>query len=310
MQLLKDLLQIQSPSGNELPMRDFLINYIVKNENLFKVKPALHYGQEFQNCLAVSFGVPRTAIFAHMDTVAYMAKYNNTLIEIGSPAGENGDVLVGKEFLTGNEAEVILKKEEDEHGDAAWSYESAKIWHRGTELVYKYNYTEDNDHIYSCYLDNRIGIYNALKVAETLENGMLVFTCWEEHQGGSAAHMARFVHDEFGVKKALISDITWISEGIIMGDGTVISLRDAAIPRRDFVLDIIKVAQENNMPFQIEVEDCGGSDGNEIQKVPYSIDWCFVGVPCDNMHSAREKILKSDLETTIKLYEKLMQALA
>ncbi|MGZ5303747.1 MAG: M20/M25/M40 family metallo-hydrolase, partial [Bacteroidia bacterium] len=137
-----------------------------------------------------------------------------------------------------------------------------------------------------------------------------VFTCWEEHQGGSAAHMARFVHDEFGVKKALISDITWISEGIKMGDGTVISLRDAAIPRRDYVLDIIKIARENNLPYQLEVEEFGGSDGTEIQKIPYSIDWCFVGVPCDNMHSSMEKVLKADLLTTIKLYEKLMHALA
>lgn len=310
MQLLKELLKIQSPSGNEAPMRDFLIKYFDENASLFKTKPVLHFGLEFQNGLAVSFGKPRVAIFAHTDTVGYMTKYDNTLIEIGSPGGENGDILIGKEFGSNNDVEVVLKKEESEEHDPHWSYDYNRVLHRGTELVYKPGYTEDDEYIYSPYLDNRIGIFNALKAAETLENGMLVFTCWEEHQGGSAAHMARFVHDEFGVKKALISDITWISQGIKMGDGTVISLRDAAIPRRDYVLEIIEIAKKNNLPYQLEVEECGGSDGNEIQKVPYSIDWCFVGVPCDNMHSSKEKILKADLETTIKLYEKLMHALA
>ncbi|RYD72222.1 MAG: M20/M25/M40 family metallo-hydrolase [Sphingobacteriales bacterium] len=308
MQLLKDLLKIQSPSGNELKMRDFLIDYFQKHENLFKTKPVLHYGAEFQNCLAVSFGVPRVAIFAHIDTVAYMTRYKKELIEIGSPTAKNGDILVGKEF--GDEFEKLIEvkfikqKKEDE---AAYSYEYDRILHRGTELCYKPNFKEKDGVIQSPYLDNRIGIYCALKAAETLENGMLVFTCWEEHQGGSAAHMARFVHDEFGIKKALISDVTWISDGINLGDGTVISLRDDAIPRRDYVLEIIQIAKKYNLPYQLEVEDSGGSDGNEIQNVPYSIDWCFVGIPCDKMHSSKEKILKSDLETTILLYEKLMQ---
>jgi putative aminopeptidase FrvX len=310
MQLLKDLLQIQSPSGNETPMRDFLINYFKQNQSLFKVKPVLHYGDEFQDGLAVSFGKPKVAIFAHMDTVAYMAKYNNALIEIGSPAGENGDILIGQEFGTELETEVILQKEEDENGEIKWFYNvTDKVLHRGTELVYKPDYKEDESYISSPYLDNRIGIYNALKVAETLENGMLVFTCWEEHQGGAAAQMSRFVHDEFGVRKVLISDVTWVSEGIKQGNGTVISLRDEAIPRRNYVLEIINIARRNNLLYQVEVEDIGGSDGHEIQKVPYSIDWCFIGVPCENMHSSKERILKADLENTIKLYATLIKEL-
>ena len=310
MLLLKDLLQIQSPSGNETLMRDFLINYFKQNQSLFKVKPVLHYGDEFQDGLAVSFGKPKVAIFAHMDTVAYMTKYNNALIEIGSPAGENGDILIGQEFGTGVEVEVVLQKEEDENGEIKWFYNvTDRVLHRGTELVYKPDYKEDESYVSSPYLDNRIGIYNALKVAETLENGMLVFTCWEEHQGGAAAQMSRFVHDEFGVRKVLISDVTWVSEGIKQGNGTVISLRDEAIPRRNYVLEIINIARRNNLLYQVEVEDIGGSDGHEIQKVPYSIDWCFIGVPCENMHSSKERILKADLENTIKLYATLMKEL-
>jgi len=310
MQLLKDLLQIQSPSGNETPMRDFLINYFKQNQSLFKVQPQLFFGDEFQDGLAVSFGKPKVAIFAHMDTVAYMARYNNALIEIGSPAGESGDVLIGEEFGTGLEAEVILQKEEDENGENKWFYNvDSKVLLRGTELVYKPNVVDDEEYIQSPYLDNRIGIYNALKVAETLENGMLVFTCWEEHQGGAAAQMSRFVHDEFDIRKVLISDVTWVSEGIKQGLGTVISLRDEAIPRRKYVLQIIEIANKSNLPYQVEVEDLGGSDGHEIQKVPYSIDWCFVGMPCENMHSSKERILKADLENTIKLYVALMKEL-
>ena len=44
-------------------------------------------------------------------------------------------------------------------------------------------------------MDNRLGVWNALKVAEKLENGIICFSAWEEHGGGSAGYLAKFIYE-------------------------------------------------------------------------------------------------------------------
>src|SRR5687768_1251715 len=97
MELLRKLTTIPAPSGHEDLMRDFLMSWFEENKNRFRARPVIHAGDDMQSCLAVSFGKPRTAVFAHMDTVAFMVKYGSELIEIGNPEPTSGDVLVGED---------------------------------------------------------------------------------------------------------------------------------------------------------------------------------------------------------------------
>ena len=78
---------------------------------------------------------------------------------------------------------------------------------------------------------------------------------------------------------------------------------------RSYVEKIISLAKESGIPFQLEVEGSGGSDGTEIQKAPYPIDWCFIGAPEDYVHSPDEKVHKKDIESMLKLYQYLMEKL-
>ena len=71
----------------------------------------------------------------------------------------------------------------------------------------------DENFVQCCYMDNRLGVWNALQVAETLEHGIICFSCWEEHGGGSVGYLAKFIYENYGVKQALISDITWVTKG-------------------------------------------------------------------------------------------------
>jgi putative aminopeptidase FrvX len=90
-----------------------------------------------------------------------------------------------------------------------------------------------------------------------MKDGIIAFTCWEEHGGGSVGYVAEYVYRKYGVRQALISDITWTSDGVEPGKGVVISLRDRNIPRRSFVNKIIAVAQKNHINHQLEVEGMG-----------------------------------------------------
>ena len=158
-------------------------------------------------------------------------------------------------------------------------------------------------------MDNRLGCYNALKLAEELTDGLICFSCWEETGGGSVGYLAKYIYENFGVQQALISDITWKTDGVEHGKGVAISLRDSGIPRRSYVNRIIDLAKESGIPFQLEVEATGGSDGNALQKSPYPFDWCFIGAPEDHVHSPDEKVHKADIQAMIDMYGYLMSRL-
>ena len=302
MKLLKKMCEVHSPAGEELAMTEFLLNYIENNKSNWKVQPTLHYGDGFQDNLILVFGKPRTAIFAHLDSIGFTVKYNNEIVKIGGPVTTEGIVLVGKDS-NGNIAGKIIKK------DKKMFIDFDREIDRGTSLTFKVNFRETDDFVQSCYMDNRLGVWNCLEVAKTLKNGIIVFSSWEEHGGGSVGYLGKFIYEKYGVNQALISDITWITDGIKHGNGCAISLRDSGIPRRTYVNKIISIAKKSNIPFQLEVEDAGGSDGNQLQGSSYPWDWCFVGAPEDNVHSPNEKVNKKDIDSMVNLYKELLEKL-
>ena len=303
MELLKKMCKIHSPSGEEKAMKEFLLDYIKINQNNWKVEPILHFGDGFQDNLILVFGdKPRTAIFAHLDSIGFTVKYNNEIVKIGGPVTTEGIILVGQD-RNGKIEGKLIKKEEKLFIDINREIES------GTSLTFKVDFRDDEDFIQSCYMDNRLGVWNCLEVAKTLENGIIVFSSWEEHGGGSVGYLGRFIYETYGVKQALISDITWVTEGVKHGEGCAISLRDSGIPRRSFVNKIVSIARNSQIPFQLEVENAGGSDGNGLQKSNYPWDWCFVGAPEDNVHSPDEKVHKKDIFSMASLYKKLLEEL-
>jgi putative aminopeptidase FrvX len=238
-----------------------------------------------------------------MDTVGFTVRYFNQLLSIGSPDAEAGTKLVGEDSLGLIECELELDKENHAF------YKFGRPIDRGTALTYKVNFQENKDIIESPYLDDRLGVYNALKVAEKLKDGVIIFSCWEEHGGGSVPYLARHIFKKWKVRQALISDITWATDGVDLGKGVVISMRDRNVPRKVFIDKIIGIAQKSKIDFQLEVEGMGSSDGGELQRSPYPFDWCFVGAPQQNPHTPNEKVHQNDIKSMIALYEVLMKSL-
>ncbi len=303
MKLLQQLCSIPGTSGHESKMTEFLLQYIRKEKKNWKTKPEIYYGDGFQDCIVLKFGKPRTAIFAHLDTIGFTVRYFNQLLPVGSPDAESGTRLVGEDRHGPIECTVEFDK--DNHA----LYKFGRAIERGTPLSYKPDFRESKNFIESPYLDDRLGVYIALKVAETLKDGVIAFTCWEEHGGGSVPYIAEFIYKKWGVKQALISDITWITDGVEHGKGVAISLRDRNIPRRSFIDKIIDIAVKHDVPYQLEVEGAGSSDGGELQRSPFPFDWCFVGAPELHPHSPHEKVHKKDIESMIELYQHSMKEL-
>ncbi|MCL6257777.1 M20/M25/M40 family metallo-hydrolase [Aquiflexum sp. TKW24L] len=299
---LFDLLNVISVSGNETAMTEFLIDHINKRKGQWKVQPDIYFGDNLHDCLLLKFGNPRGAVFAHIDTVGFSARYENQLLPIGGPEIDNGTRLVGEDSLGLISCKIIL------NDDFAF-HDFPRAIDRGTLLSYEQSIILDEEFIQAAYLDNRIGIYNCLNLCDNLENGWIIFSTYEEHGGGSVPYLLHFIQEVAPIEFALISDVTWVTEGVQHHEGVAISLRDKYIPRKKFLDKILKLAEESGIPFQLEVEGIGGSDGREIQFSPYAIDWCFIGPPEDNVHTPNEKISLKDLQSMIDLYSYLMKRL-
>ncbi|MHA7131645.1 aminopeptidase [Algoriphagus namhaensis] len=302
MKILFELLNCTSVSGDEEQIAALILKHIQERKDNWKVVPKVYSGENHHDCILLKFGDPRTAVFAHMDTIGFMARYANELIPIGGPEEIEGTKLVGSDSL--GEIECALRVDEN-----SLYHDFPRRIERGTPLSFKQNIRLTEEFIEAAYLDNRLGLYNALKLCETLENGWVVFTTYEEHGGGSMPFLLKFIQETAPIKQALISDITWVTSGVRHHEGVVISIRDKFIPRRKFLQKVVRLAELSDIPFQLEVEASGGSDGREIQFSPYAIDWCFIGAPEDRVHTPDEKVSLIDLEAMIQLYQYLLPRL-
>jgi putative aminopeptidase FrvX len=305
--LLQELCSIHAPSGNEYNLTQFIISYIEKKSFTWKRKPKIYYGSRLQDCIILAFGCPQTAIYAHIDSVGYTAGHHKKLIPIGSPRARKGTELVGKD----SQGDILCTLDATKNADdkLVLSYNFEREIDPGTSLTFKPHFEETETHISANQLDNRVGVWTALKIAEKLRNGIIVFSCYEEHGGGTVPFLQRFINKRYRIKQALIADITWITEDVLDGKGCAISARDSLIPRRQYVERIIDIARRSGIPYQIEVEQSGGSDGSSLQLSEYAIDWCFVGAPQYNPHEPIEKINKSDINSMLNLYSVLMKEL-
>jgi len=305
--LLNKLIQVRSASSDELRIKEFLLDYIVNEKSSWKVEPKIIEGKGFQDCIILIFGEPRTAIYAHMDTIGFSVGYDSELIKIGGPKVIDGTKLVGID--SGGEIEAELMLIEDEDGSERIQYIFNRKIDRGTILTFKPCFKENNEYVQSPYLDNRLGVWSALMVANNLEDGAIVFSTYEEHGGNSVSFCAKYLMKNYDIYQSLISDITWVTSGIFHNEGVVISMRDYSLPRKSFLNKIIDLANQSGVKFQLEVESTGGSDGGVLQKSDLPIDWCFIGAPEDNVHTPNEKVFKNDIIAMVDMYNFLMKKL-
>jgi hypothetical protein len=226
-----------------------------------------------------------------MDSIGFTVRYQNQLLPIGSPDAEPGTKLVGKDSKGHIECELEYDKENHAF------YRFGRVIDRGTSLTYKINFKDTKVvHSKRLIIDNRLGVYNALKSCRDVEG-------WCDCLQLRGKNMAEAL--------CLTSPNTCTSNGVCgrrsspISPGYQMALSPAkALPfpcatkifrERKLSNRIIEVAQKKKMEFQLEVEGMGSSDGRELQISPYPFDWCFVGAPQQHAHTPHEKVHKADI---------------
>ena len=296
MDLLAQLQAIPGPSGDEGAIAEFVAVYC-------RGIPGTEV-RVISDLVLATRGEPRVAVFAHTDTIGFTQAYERRLVRLGGPRVSGGERV--REVDGPGRARIKLRTK----GEKPEWLLSEKAGRPGSRWVFADPLKFKKDRVTGPYLDNRAGVWNALRTLERCDNVAVFFTPGEEHSGRGAMLGARLAHEELEISQALISDITCDTEWIKNGNGPAVSLRDRLAPRRQFLDRVLQCAEASGIPFQYEVETDGGSDGHALERSGYPVDWVFVGAPQKDSHTPHEECRVSDLHAMADLYAYLVPALS
>ena len=131
MKILEQLCQIHATSGNELAMKEFIIDYVKKEKINWVVQLEVIEGPQFQDYLMLKF-----AVFAHMDSIGFTVRYENQLLPIGGLEATMGYQLVGQDDLGPIECAFTIDDEDHTF------YKFGRPIQRGTDLTFKCYFRE------------------------------------------------------------------------------------------------------------------------------------------------------------------------
>jgi putative aminopeptidase FrvX len=87
-----------------------------------------------------------------------------------------------------------------------------------------------------------------------------------------------------------------------LGQGVALSLIDAAtIAHRGLLIDVEKIALENQIPFTYDLMTVGTTDAGEMHKAFSGVIAMSLSIPCRYFHSHTSLIHLKDLEATTTL---------
>lgn len=294
--LLRSLMTIEATSGDEGRLADEL-----------EAQAAGSRAKTYRigNTVLAVKGAPTLAVFAHIDAIGFTLGYENELIAVGGPSVQDGVAIratVGERVYRGR---IRIEDEDDRLyrlADGEGPPGSRWVYDTPPDLTPKV--------LKGAYLDNRFGVYTALHLLRETENVLVAFTAGEEASGRGALDAGRWIYENTGIRRALICDITWATRHVKPGKGPAVSLRDAFLPRKAWFDQVCDAAERSGIPFQIEIESSGSSDGGMLERSGYGIDWLFVGAPEKGYHTASEALLREDAENMLRLYVHLVSSLS
>ncbi len=81
-----------------------------------------------------------------------------------------------------------------------------------------------------------------------------------------------------------------------------------SISNRDLVTIIKDKCLKNNIPYQLEVNDCGGSEVAVIAQIEHPTAICGISIPAYNIHTAQTIIYNKNIENTLLLLKSVIKS--
>lgn len=139
-----------------------------------------------------------------------------------------------------------------------------------------------------------------------------VFTVMEEIGLVGSGPAAYAVNPDLSIilEGTLCYDIPKLDSHLIptyLNKGPAISLMDrTTLYDIEFRNRIVKIAENNHIPYQYRKSSMGGNDSGKIHTTKEGAITATISVPCRNIHSPTSVMSKKDYENTYKLLKSIL----
>lgn len=333
--LLKKLCMLNGISGDEKPVRDFIINEIKDYVSEYKV-------DNLGNLIAFKKGKKRAAnklmISAHMDEVGFIVTdiTSEGLIKFDEVGGVDRRVLPGRTVLINNNIPGVIgvkpvhlcgsdeKKAISKYSSmyidigADSKKEAQKAVSLGDSISYEQYYSENDYTIMSKALDDRAGCFMMIEMLKSeLEYDTYFTFVVQEEVGLRGAKVAAYsVDPDFAlvIESTTAADIPEVSDSkqvCSVNRGAVISFMDRrTIYDKGLINKAVELSNKNNIKLQFKKAIAGGNDAGAIHQSRGGVRTLAVSLPCRYLHSRISLISKSDIYDTFSLLNLLYKEIA
>lgn len=331
--LLEKLSNIPGISGFEDRVRDFMINELKDYVDEIKV-------DDLGNLIVIKKGEPngkKIMLAAHMDEIGLMVRFidEKGFIKFSKIGGINDQMLLNQDVYIqsskGNVPGVIgskpphKMKESEKKKILKYDHmfidigssskeETEKLISVGDPVIIKQDFAElRNSLVKGKALDDRVGCAVLIEVLKQAESKATIYGVGtvQEEVGLKGAKTSAF---SINPDMALALDVTISGDHPGMkeeeapskaGEGPTIILTDASgrglITPPQVKELLISVAEEEEIPYQLEVSEGGTTDATAIHLTRQGIPTGVISPPSRYIHTPVSVVSLKDLENTVKL---------
>jgi tetrahedral aminopeptidase len=323
-EILQALTETDGPSGEEEKIR-----------TLIKTMVADKADQVFEDALGNLFviksgGPEKIMVSAHMDEISVMITHldDQGFLRIAPVGGISPRFLVGQRLRLSNGCSGTVYHEKlKDYKELDWpklyldlgldNNESATGKVRIGDLACMDQPFKKllSDRFMAKALDDRAGCAIMVEVISRLPANLPQETCFvfsvQEEVGLRGAKTAAY---RYAPNYGLAVDVTLVGDtpkaptmAVSLGKGPAIKVKDSSVICHPGVRNhMVKIAEHNSIPYQLEVLTRGGTDAGSIHLSREGVPSGALSIPCRYVHTASEIVDKADLENAALLLEKLL----
>lgn len=314
--LIKDLVESYGPSGFEHQITE-------KISDLIKDHVDEYHIDTLGNLIARKKGNGKKIMFsAHADEIGVIITYidKHGFLRFGNVGGVNPLTLLGNRVRFENGTIGVIGKEKGALKDIALDKmyidigaetkeQAQALVSIGDFATFHREFSDLGNRVVAKSMDDRIGCVVLIEAIRQLTNSehdlYFVFSTQEEVGLRGARTSAYGIDPDIGI--AL--DVTLTGDtpkahrmDVSLGKGAAIKVKDASVIVHPKVKNLlVKLAQDGDINYQLEVLEAGGTDAGAIHLTKAGVPSGAISIPCRYVHTVSEMVDVRDVEECIKL---------
>ncbi len=281
-------------------------------------------------------GGPKVMLAAHMDEIGFLVSHvdeKTGFLRIDPVGGFDPRVLLAKRVIVhtesgdllgaiGSKPVHVLTEEErkkpvelrDLFVDVGLPAEEVKARVQvGDFITLRQDFVQMGELVSGKALDDRVGLFTMIEAVRKLQNAdhsadIYAVATVQEEVGLRGARVSGYgISPDVGIALdvTIASDVPGAQESDYvtkLGQGVAIKIKDSAsISNPKLVRFLRKLAEEQGIPYQLEILPRGGTDAGAMQLTKEGVAAVTLSIPTRYVHSVIESAHVRDIEATIEL---------